>query len=157
MALCDHYLLIAGLAFDRSTTVRLNLDFTVVSSAAKKNTLNNMRINNTSNLPRTAVIQRDQILWRERGQENIHFSCSADHERQPYPVDPHSCYMCDHTISIHAVITYILLSLNHDVTTVQKITTYGTAYYYIADSRARPCVSNYTISDSFLKSRKISR
>ena len=37
---------------------------------------------------------------RERGQENI-LSCSADHEQdwQPYyPVDPYSCYMCDHNI-----------------------------------------------------------
>ena len=41
-------------------------------------------------------ISRDQILRREqRGQEDIHFPCSADHEQdwQPYPVDPYSCYM----------------------------------------------------------------
>ena len=45
-------------------------------------------------------ISRDQILRRERGQGNIDFPCSADHEQdwQPYPVDPYSsCYMCDHT------------------------------------------------------------
>ena len=31
------------------------------------------------------------ITRRERGQGNIHFSCSADHEPdwQPYPVDPY--------------------------------------------------------------------
>ena len=48
-------------------------------------------------------ISRDQILRHERGQGNIHFSCSADHVQdwQPYPVDPYSCYMCDHTC-IHA-------------------------------------------------------
>ena len=42
---------------------------------------------------------RDQILRRERGQRSIHFPCSADHEQdwQSYPVDPYSCYMCDHT------------------------------------------------------------
>ena len=35
---------------------------------------------------------RDQILRRERGQENNHFICSADHEQdwQPYPDDPYS-------------------------------------------------------------------
>ena len=35
---------------------------------------------------------RDQILRCERGQGNIHFPCSADHEQnwQSYPVDPHS-------------------------------------------------------------------
>ena len=48
-------------------------------------------------------VSRDQILRRERGQGNIIFPCSADHEqdRQPYPVDPCSCYMCDHTIRGH--------------------------------------------------------
>ena len=40
-------------------------------------------------------VSRDQILRHVRGQGNIHFSCSADHEQdwQPYPVDPYSCYM----------------------------------------------------------------
>ena len=44
-------------------------------------------------------VLRDQILRHERGQRNIHFSCSADHVQdwQPYPVDPYSCYMCDRT------------------------------------------------------------
>ena len=44
-------------------------------------------------------VSRDQILRRERGQGNFHFPCSADHVQdwQPYPVDPCSCYMCDHT------------------------------------------------------------
>ena len=40
-------------------------------------------------------VWRDQILRRERGQGNIHFPCSVDHEQdwQHYPVDPYSCYM----------------------------------------------------------------
>ena len=44
-------------------------------------------------------VSPDQILRRERGQGNIHFPCSADHEQdwQPYPVDPYSCYICGHT------------------------------------------------------------
>ena len=44
-------------------------------------------------------VSRDQILRRKRGQGDIHFPCSADHEQdwQPYPDDPYSCYMCDHT------------------------------------------------------------
>ena len=44
-------------------------------------------------------VSRDQILRHERGQGNIHFPCSADHVKdwQPYPVDPYSCFMCDHT------------------------------------------------------------
>ena len=42
-------------------------------------------------------VSRDQILRHERGQGNIHFPRSADHEQdcQPYPVDPYSCYMCE--------------------------------------------------------------
>ena len=37
-------------------------------------------------------VSRDQILRRERGQGNIHFPFSADHEQdwQPYMVDPYS-------------------------------------------------------------------
>ena len=44
-------------------------------------------------------VSRNHILRRERGQGNIHFPCSADHEQdwEPYPVDPYSCFMCDHT------------------------------------------------------------
>ena len=43
-------------------------------------------------------ISRDQILRRERGQGNIHFSCSADHEQDwpPYQVDPYSAICDDH-------------------------------------------------------------
>ena len=44
-------------------------------------------------------VSRDQILRHKRGQGNIHFSCPADHVQDchPYPVDPYSCYMFDHT------------------------------------------------------------
>ena len=47
-------------------------------------------------------VSRVQILRRERGQGDIHFPCSADHVQdwQPYPVDPYSCYMRDHTYTI---------------------------------------------------------
>ena len=49
-------------------------------------------------------VSRDRIFSHERGQGSIHFSCSSDHGQdwQPYPVDPYSCYMCDHTY-IHNV------------------------------------------------------
>ena len=41
-------------------------------------------------------VSRDQILRHARGQGNINFPCSADHEQdwQPYPVDPYSA-ICD--------------------------------------------------------------
>ena len=37
-------------------------------------------------------VSRDQIFRHARGQGNVHFPCSADHEQdwQPYPVDPFS-------------------------------------------------------------------
>ena len=47
-------------------------------------------------------ISRDQILRHARGQRDINFSCSADHEQdwQPYPVDPYSA-ICDDQGYIH--------------------------------------------------------
>ena len=52
-------------------------------------------------------VSRDQILRHARGQGNVHFPCSADHEQdwQPYPVDPYSAICDDHTY-IH---TYIYI------------------------------------------------
>ena len=60
-----------------------------------------------SRLPRdgtTEPISRDQIFRHARGQMNIHFPCSADHEQdwQPYPVDPYSAICDDHTYYIHS-------------------------------------------------------
>ena len=46
-------------------------------------------------------VSRDQILRHARGQGNIHFPCSADHERAgligglTYPVDPYSAIIRD--------------------------------------------------------------
>ena len=44
-------------------------------------------------------VSRDQILRHVRGQGNIHFPWSADHEQgwQPYPVDPYSALCDDHS------------------------------------------------------------
>ena len=56
-------------------------------------------------------VSRDQILMRERGEGNVHFPCSADHERdwQPYPVD-HFLTICDDHTYIHTCIhTYIYI------------------------------------------------
>ena len=52
-------------------------------------------------------VSRDQILRHARGQGNIIFPCSADHEQdwQPYPVDPYSAIiiyvMAIHTYKYH--------------------------------------------------------
>ena len=70
-------------------------------------------------------VSRDQILRHARGQGNIIFPCSADHEQdwQPYPVDPYSAICDDHTY-IH---TYI-----YDTKT-------RTLIQLIAQSRAVQC------------------
>ena len=61
-----------------------------------------------------APVSLDQILRRERGQGNINFPCSADHEQdwQPYPVDPYSCYMCDYVYMHTYTSIYISLVLS---------------------------------------------
>ena len=47
-------------------------------------------------------VSRHQIPRHVRGQGNIHFPCSADHEPdwQPYPVDPYSAVCDDYTYII---------------------------------------------------------
>ena len=47
-------------------------------------------------------VSRDQILRHVRGQGNINFPCSADHEQDspPYPVDPYAA-ICDYHTYIH--------------------------------------------------------
>ena len=44
-------------------------------------------------------VSRDQILRLARGQGNINFPCSTDHEQdwQPYTVDPYSAIRDNHT------------------------------------------------------------
>ena len=58
-------------------------------------------------------VSRDKILRHVRGQGNIHFPCSADHEQdwQPYPVDPYSA-ICDDDTYIHTVDPMLLPSGN---------------------------------------------
>ena len=58
-------------------------------------------------------VSRDQILRRVRGQGNIYFPCSADHEQdwQPYPVDTNSAICDDHSYVntlIHTLIVIVI-------------------------------------------------
>ena len=57
-------------------------------------------------------VSRDQILRHARGQGNINFPCSADHEQdwQPYPVDPYSAICDDHTYILFQLGTFCKLS-----------------------------------------------
>ena len=51
-------------------------------------------------------VARDQILRHERGQGNVTFPCSADHEQdwQSYPIDPYSSI--PYVVTIHTYILY---------------------------------------------------
>ena len=72
-------------------------------------------------------VSRDQILRHARGQGNINFPCSADHEQdwQPYPVDPYSAVCDDHTyqymdtlaicVTIHRVLYCFLDSFGYSI------------------------------------------
>ena len=55
---------------------------------------------------------RDQILRHVRGQGDIHFPQSADHEQdwQPYLVDPYSAICDDHTY-IHTYYVYVIIGM----------------------------------------------
>ena len=59
-------------------------------------------------------VSRDQILMHARGQGDVHFPCSADHEQdwQPYPVDPYSATgICDDHTYIHTYIEVFVISI----------------------------------------------
>ena len=62
-------------------------------------------------------VSRDQILRHVRGQGNIHFPCSADHEQdwQPYPVDPYSAFF----IIVDSHIQRIVLATEETTVTQQ--------------------------------------
>ena len=51
-------------------------------------------------------VSRNQILRCERGKENIHFSWLHAGLATFYPVDPHSCYMCDHIYIMMTITRY---------------------------------------------------
>ena len=55
-------------------------------------------------------VSRNQTLTHARGQGNIIFPCSADHEQdwQPYPNDPYSAICDDHTYIHTSIYVYLL-------------------------------------------------
>ena len=67
-------------------------------------------------------VSRDQNLRHARGQGNVHFPCSADHEQdwQPYPVDPYSAICDDHTY-IHTYIHVSVSLLQVSVSLLQEV------------------------------------
>ena len=77
-------------------------------------------------------VSRDQILRHARGQGNVHFPCSADHEQdwQPYPVDPYSAICDDHTY-IH---TYYNSVTNSTIVIEIEIIIFGSRFPVSRDS-----------------------
>ena len=68
------------------------------STARKKNS-HLLRTRNSTTETKKNISCYIQILRHPRGQGNIHFLCSADHEQdwQPYPVDRYTAICDDHT------------------------------------------------------------
>ena len=73
-------------------------------------------------------VSRGQILRRDRGQGNIYFPCSADHEQdwQSYPVDPYSCYIPGICVTIHT-----LHVCDHTYYVTQCLTRGSNLAYYV--------------------------
>ena len=88
-------------------------------------------------------VSRDQILRHERGQGNIHFSCSADHEQdwQPYPVDPYSAICDDHTI--HTCVTSVVEDTKIPGTEVVEANSLYRVSFFIFLARALSYCSLY--------------
>ena len=79
-------------------------------------------------------VSRDQIIRRERGQGNIKFPCSADHEQdwQPYP---YSTICDDHTSILHTYRHTQTYYVSSDVFGRSIIDNSG-AYNYLQDKTA---------------------
>ena len=107
-------------------------------------------------------VSRDQILRRERGQGNINFPCSADYEQhwQPYPVDPYSCYMCDHNIytghNSADHLNYSVFLPNGDESLIARCVDSSSRFTHCSGSEARAC-RNLPQPHSFGPVREVAR
>ena len=66
---------------------------------SKHNNILSMEMSRLTRDGTAEPVSRDQNLRHARGQGNVHFPCSADHEHdwQLYPVDPYSAISDDNT------------------------------------------------------------
>ena len=71
-----------------------------------------MEMNRLTRVGTAEPVSRAQILRHARGQGNINFPCSADHEQDwpPYPVDSYSA-ICDDRTYIHTYILYTYINV----------------------------------------------
>ena len=84
-------------------------------------------------------VLRDQILRHVRGQGDVHFRCSADHEQdwQPYPVDPYSA-ICDDRTYIHTRQTVTVLGVSTSLNTDNAGKTADFLWYRVFYTRMSP-------------------
>ena len=82
-------------------------------------------------------VSLDQNLRRERGQENFHFLCSDEHERdwQPYLTSSYSACSCDNHTYMHTIV--LLRS-----TTYKRFWFTACLYYYITKCDVHTSVSS---------------
>ena len=76
-------------------------------------------------------VSRDQILRHARGQGNINFPCSADHEQdwQPYPVDRtllyvmiiHTYILVQNWLAIYVVVFFTLTDRASTIPSIAQI------------------------------------
>ena len=66
-------------------------------------------------------VSRNQILRHVRGQGNIHFPCSSDHEQdwQPYSVDPYST-ICDDQPYIQYILPANIFPKTHSTEEIRR-------------------------------------
>ena len=98
-------------------------------------------------------VSRDQILRHARGQGNIHFPCSADHEQdwQPYPVDPYSAICDDHTY-INTYILIPILRLNLMLTYAVLSSSENMFQYYTQRTKTLLCaLLHVSVLKTFMK------
>ena len=63
------------------------------------------------------LVSRDPTLRRERGEGNMHFPCSADHEQDWQP--PWSSYICDHTYIYTLLKRYLVVIIYDDNSAIE--------------------------------------
>ena len=113
-------------------------------------------------------VSRDQILRHARGQGNINFPCSADHEQdwQPYyPVDPYSDIRDDHTYihSTRVLNTTRYCNIRRDNITFKiprtpnanNIIQYSTVQYFIVLFRLLTCIIQTTCIHNSITSTRV--
>ena len=89
-------------------------------------------------------VSRDQIFRHARGQGDVHFPCSADHDQywQPYPVDPYSAICDDHT---YTCIHVPMFHTQHNHPQTESCSSYASTCTEIENSIYVTCVDLFLL------------